>query len=201
MYFLRDFSLDEIDEQWIEHLKTMDALREGIGLQGYGQKDPKKEYKRIGFDMFREMMDRIQANTVTKLFRVQIQREEAAGPAAPAEGAPDGGARRRRTSRDDEVAEPKAAAQQARARGRAAQAAQAAAQAARGAATAMARRPSRCAAIGRRSVATIRVRAARARSTRSATARTRKPPHPSSERVPHATRHAISRRDLVTPAD
>jgi preprotein translocase subunit SecA len=76
MYFLRDFSLNEIDEQWIEHLKTMDALREGIGLQGYGQKDPKKEYKRIGFDMFREMMDRIQANTVTKLFRVQIQREE-----------------------------------------------------------------------------------------------------------------------------
>jgi preprotein translocase subunit SecA len=76
MYFLRDFSLNEIDEQWIEHLKTMDALREGIGLQGYGQKDPKKEYKRIGFDMFREMMDRIQANTVTKLFSVQIQREE-----------------------------------------------------------------------------------------------------------------------------
>jgi preprotein translocase subunit SecA len=76
MYFLRDFSLTEIDEQWIEHLKTMDSLREGIGLQGYGQKDPKKEYKRIGFDMFREMMDRIQANTTTKLFRVQIQREE-----------------------------------------------------------------------------------------------------------------------------
>jgi preprotein translocase subunit SecA len=76
MHFQRQFSLTEIDEQWIEHLKTMDALREGIGLQGYGQKDPKKEYKRIGFDMFREMMDRIQANTVTKLFRVQIQREE-----------------------------------------------------------------------------------------------------------------------------
>jgi len=76
MYFLRDFALNEIDEQWIEHLKTMDTLREGIGLQGYGQKDPKKEYKRRGFDIFREMMDRIQANTVTKLFRVQIQREE-----------------------------------------------------------------------------------------------------------------------------
>jgi hypothetical protein len=76
MYFLRDFSLNEIDEQWIEHLKTMDALREGIGLQGYGQKDPKKEYKKIGFDLFREMMDRIQANTMTKLSRVQIQREE-----------------------------------------------------------------------------------------------------------------------------
>jgi preprotein translocase subunit SecA len=76
MHFQRQFSLTEIDEQWIEHLKTMDALREGIGLQGYGQKDPKKEYKKIGFDMFREMMDRIQANMVTKLFRVQIQREE-----------------------------------------------------------------------------------------------------------------------------
>jgi preprotein translocase subunit SecA len=76
MHFQRQFALTEIDEQWIEHLKTMDGLREGIGLQGYGQKDPKKEYKKIGFDMFREMMDRIQANTVTKLFRVQIQREE-----------------------------------------------------------------------------------------------------------------------------
>jgi preprotein translocase subunit SecA len=76
MHFQRQFALTEIDEQWIEHLKTMDALREGIGLQGYGQKDPKKEYKKIGFDMFREMMDRLQANTVTKLFRVQIQREE-----------------------------------------------------------------------------------------------------------------------------
>jgi preprotein translocase subunit SecA len=76
MYALRDLSLDEIDGQWIEHLKTMDALREGIGLQGYGQKDPKKEYKRIGFDMFREMMDRIQTNTVTKLFTVQLARQE-----------------------------------------------------------------------------------------------------------------------------
>jgi preprotein translocase subunit SecA len=76
MYFLRHFSLEEIDQQWIEHLKTMDALREGIGLQGYGQKDPKKEYKKAGFSLFTEMMDRIQANAVTKLFRVQIQRQE-----------------------------------------------------------------------------------------------------------------------------
>jgi preprotein translocase subunit SecA len=76
MYFSRQFALEEIDQQWIEHLKTMDALREGIGLQGYGQKDPKKEYKKAGFSLFSEMMDRIQANTMTKLFRVQIQREE-----------------------------------------------------------------------------------------------------------------------------
>jgi preprotein translocase subunit SecA len=76
MHFQRQFWLTEIDEQWIEHLKTMDALREGIGLQGYGQKDPKKEYKKIGFDMFRDMMDRIQANAVTKLLRVQMSREQ-----------------------------------------------------------------------------------------------------------------------------
>jgi preprotein translocase subunit SecA len=76
MYFSRQFALEEIDQQWIEHLKTMDALREGIGLQGYGQKDPKKEYKKAGFSLFSEMMGRIQANTVTKIFRVQIQREE-----------------------------------------------------------------------------------------------------------------------------
>jgi preprotein translocase subunit SecA len=76
MHFQRQFSLSEIDDQWIEHLKTMDALREGIGLQGYGQKDPKKEYKKLGFEMFREMMDRIQTNAVSKLFKVQIQREE-----------------------------------------------------------------------------------------------------------------------------
>ncbi|HWO18122.1 MAG TPA: preprotein translocase subunit SecA [Kofleriaceae bacterium] len=76
MYFARQFSLEEIDQQWIEHLKTMDALREGIGLQGYGQKDPKKEYKKAGFSLFSEMMDRIQSNSMTKIFRVQIQREE-----------------------------------------------------------------------------------------------------------------------------
>ncbi len=75
MYFGRHFALEEIDAQWIEHLRTMDGLREGIGLQGYGQKDPKKEYKKAGFDLFTEMMTRISANTVTKLFRVQLQRE------------------------------------------------------------------------------------------------------------------------------
>jgi len=75
MYFMRTFYLEEIDQQWIEHLKTMDALREGIGLQGYGQKDPKKEYKKAGYSLFAEMMDRISANVVTKLFRVQFKVE------------------------------------------------------------------------------------------------------------------------------
>jgi len=81
MYFLRHFYLEEIDQQWIEHLKTMDALREGIGLVGYGQKDPKKEYKKVGFTLFSEMMDRIQENVIKKVFHVQIKREEEAIPA------------------------------------------------------------------------------------------------------------------------
>ncbi len=86
LYFQRHFSLEEIDQQWIEHLKTMDALREGIGLQGYGQKDPKKEYKKAGFSMFTEMMNRIQENTIQKVFRVQIEkREEAKAVPAVAE--------------------------------------------------------------------------------------------------------------------
>jgi preprotein translocase subunit SecA len=80
-YFARSFQLEEIDAQWIEHLKTMEALREGIGLQGYGQKDPKKEYKKAGYDLFADMMARVQSNVVTKIFRVEFKREEEAIPA------------------------------------------------------------------------------------------------------------------------
>ena len=76
MYFQRHFTLEEIDQQWIEHLKTMDALREGIGLQGYGQKDPKKEYKKAGYSLFTEMMNRIQEATVNKLFRVRFEKKD-----------------------------------------------------------------------------------------------------------------------------
>ncbi len=76
MYFLRHFYLEEIDQLWIEHLKSMDHLREGIGLRGYGQKDPKKEYKKEGFDLFGQMMHNIQVNVATKMFRVQIKRDE-----------------------------------------------------------------------------------------------------------------------------
>src|SRR5262249_54879808 len=75
-YFARHFFLEEIDAQWIDHLKSMDHLREGIGLRGYGQKDPKQEYKKEGFDMFVAMMERIQQNVSGKLFRVQIMKEQ-----------------------------------------------------------------------------------------------------------------------------
>jgi preprotein translocase subunit SecA len=76
MYFSRRFFLEEIDQQWIDHLKTMDALREGIGLMGYGQKDPKKEYKKQGYDLFQEMMGRISENVGNKIFHVEIKKEE-----------------------------------------------------------------------------------------------------------------------------
>jgi len=76
LYFARHFYLDEIDDQWIEHLKAMDHLREGIGLRGYAQRDPKLEYKREGFDMFAEMMVRIKKNVAAKIFRVQVETEE-----------------------------------------------------------------------------------------------------------------------------
>ncbi|MBT8491828.1 MAG: SEC-C domain-containing protein, partial [Deltaproteobacteria bacterium] len=76
MYFSRHFYLEEIDKQWIDHLTVMDHLRQGIGLRGYGQKDPKKEYKKEGFDLFAEMMANIQQNMSSKIFRVEIRREE-----------------------------------------------------------------------------------------------------------------------------
>ena len=76
LYFARHFYLEEIDGQWIDHLKAMDHLREGIGLRGYGQRDPKQEYKKEGYNMFAGMMDRIQANVLSKLFRVQVQVED-----------------------------------------------------------------------------------------------------------------------------
>ena len=76
LYFARHFYLEEIDERWIEHLKSMEALREGIGLRGYGQKDPKQEYKKEGFVIFGEMMNNIGRNVCEKLFHMQLQREE-----------------------------------------------------------------------------------------------------------------------------
>jgi preprotein translocase subunit SecA len=90
LYLSRHFFLEEIDARWIEHLKAMEALREGIGLRGYGQKDPKQEYKKEGFVVFGGMMGAIQKNVCEKLFHVQVQREEAAPeiPAVTAKKAP-----------------------------------------------------------------------------------------------------------------
>ena len=69
------FMLQAVDYQWKDHLLAMDHLKEGIGLRGYGQKDPLVEYKREGFDMFEEMKLRIVETTVENLFRVKIAEE------------------------------------------------------------------------------------------------------------------------------
>jgi preprotein translocase subunit SecA len=71
----RHLYLEEIDKQWIDHLQNMDSLRDGIGLRGYGQKDPKLEYKKEGYDMFLEMLGNIESNVLSKHFRVKVQAE------------------------------------------------------------------------------------------------------------------------------
>jgi preprotein translocase SecA subunit len=70
------FMLQTIDALWKDHLLGMDHLKEGIGLRGYGQRDPLQEYQKEGFDMFEEMVGRIQQDSVQKLFTVQAAREE-----------------------------------------------------------------------------------------------------------------------------
>jgi len=68
--------LQVVDNLWKEHLLAMDHLKEGIGLRGYGQQDPLVVYKREGFDMFAEMIDRVKEETVRFLSRIQIARPE-----------------------------------------------------------------------------------------------------------------------------
>ncbi|RMH05358.1 MAG: preprotein translocase subunit SecA [Nitrospirae bacterium] len=72
--------LQVIDHHWKDHLLAMDQLRDGIGLRGYGQKDPLAEYKREGFDMFAAMMDRIKSDALERLFKVQVVRGERPEP-------------------------------------------------------------------------------------------------------------------------
>ena len=68
--------LQTIDSRWKEHLLSIDHLKEGIGLRGYAQKNPKEEYKREAYSMFMEMMGQIRQDVILKLFHVQLAREE-----------------------------------------------------------------------------------------------------------------------------
>jgi preprotein translocase subunit SecA len=72
----RNFYLQDIDNQWLEHLQNMDSLRDGIGLRGYGQRDPKKEYQKEGFEYFLELMQTTKSSVVNKMFRFEIERED-----------------------------------------------------------------------------------------------------------------------------
>ena len=72
----RRIILDIVDTQWKDHLLTLDHLKEGIGLRGYGQKDPLVEFKKEAFTLFEDMMGRIDTETVRYLFLVQPAKQE-----------------------------------------------------------------------------------------------------------------------------
>jgi preprotein translocase subunit SecA len=73
----RIIMLNIIDAQWKDHLLSLDHLKQGIGLVGYGQKDPLVEYKKQSFDLFQEMLDRIDTTTIRSLFNLQVVAEQA----------------------------------------------------------------------------------------------------------------------------
>ena len=77
-YLEKVIMLQAIDHHWKDHLLSVDQLKEGIGLRGYGQKDPKIEYQKEAYQMFIEMLDRIKKDTVEKLFAIQIAKEKEA---------------------------------------------------------------------------------------------------------------------------
>jgi preprotein translocase subunit SecA len=69
--------LQIIDSQWKDHLLNMDYLKEGIGLRGYGQRDPLNEYKKEGYEMFMAMVQRIKEEATEYLFKAELQQESA----------------------------------------------------------------------------------------------------------------------------
>ena len=72
----KEIMLKQLDIHWKEHLAAMDYLRQGIGLRGYAQKNPKQEYKQEAFIMFSEMLDQIKHDTISMLARIRIQNEQ-----------------------------------------------------------------------------------------------------------------------------
>lgn len=80
--------LGTIDQLWKDHLLNMDHLREGVGLRGYGQKDPLIEYKKEGFQLFKHMDDQVKTDVITKLFRVRVTQEDRVEDIQPRKSAP-----------------------------------------------------------------------------------------------------------------
>jgi preprotein translocase subunit SecA len=76
LQLMRILLLQSIDSQWKDHLLSIDHLKEGIGLRGYGQKNPKEEYKREAYALFMQMMGRVREEVLHKIFRIQLAREE-----------------------------------------------------------------------------------------------------------------------------
>jgi len=78
----RNIMLHVIDDQWKDHLLSMDHLKEGIGLRGYGQKDPLVEYKKESYTLFQDMMDRIEDETVRYLYFLRFEQQAPGVPFA-----------------------------------------------------------------------------------------------------------------------
>ena len=76
-----------VDNLWKDHLLSMDHLKEGIGLRGYAQQNPLLVYKKEGFEMFQNLMARIQEETLGILFRIELPRLKKSRAAAPARAA------------------------------------------------------------------------------------------------------------------
>ena len=72
----KHFMLQELDRLWKEHLANMDFLRQGIHFRGYAQKNPKQEYKREAFEMFRDMLSSLKVSVIQMLMIVEIRRTE-----------------------------------------------------------------------------------------------------------------------------
>ena len=75
-YIERIMLLQVVDTQWKDHLLAMDHLKEGIGLRGYGQRDPLVEYKKEAFEIFSDMTGRLSTEVISRLFKIQIQKQE-----------------------------------------------------------------------------------------------------------------------------
>jgi preprotein translocase subunit SecA len=81
-----------IDRLWVDHLYVMDALKTGIGLRGYGQKDPRVEYEKEAYEIFEDLKNNIADEAIKAVFRVVVERQEAPPNGAPAgQGARNGG--------------------------------------------------------------------------------------------------------------
>ncbi len=97
-YIEKVILLQSIDTFWKDHLLSMDGLKEGIGLRGYGQRDPLQEYKREGYEMFMAMVERIKEESVSNLFRVQLARSAASEEEAQERAVEEHAPRRQRMS-------------------------------------------------------------------------------------------------------
>jgi preprotein translocase subunit SecA len=75
-YIEKILLLQVVDSQWKDHLLAMDHLKEGIGLRGYGQRDPLAEYKKEAFEMFADLTGRMSTEVLSRLFKIQVQKQE-----------------------------------------------------------------------------------------------------------------------------